>query len=41
MRYRAKLYWRIPGGELQYGTLSHSLHLWFRGKCYRLWRGKR
>jgi hypothetical protein len=29
-------YWRIPGGELQYGHFSGKIHLWFRGRGYRI-----
>jgi hypothetical protein len=31
-RYRNKIYWRIPGGEVQFGLISHRLTVWFRGR---------
>jgi hypothetical protein len=35
-----KTYWRLPFGlgEVQYGHLTHSVTVWFRGKCYRVIR---
>lgn len=30
-----KSYWWVPGGEIQYGHLSGSLVIRFRGKTYR------
>jgi hypothetical protein len=36
MRFRNKTYLRIPGGEVQYGHLSKSLVVWFRGRCFVL-----
>lgn len=40
MRYRSKSYWRLPFGlgEIQYGHVSHSVHVWLKGRCYRVWR---
>lgn len=34
VRYRNKLYVCIPGGEIQFGLLSHRLTVWFRGRRY-------
>lgn len=33
-----KMYWKLPFGlgEVQYGTLTCSVTVWFRGKRYRL-----
>lgn len=39
--YRNKVYLRLGRhGELQFGRLSHSLVLWWHGRCYRLYRGR-
>jgi hypothetical protein len=34
-----KSYWKIPGGEIQYGHISRSVVVWFRRKRYILRRG--
>ena len=34
VRYRNKLYLRIPGGEIQYGRISRRVTVWFRGRRY-------
>lgn len=31
-----KYYWKIPGGEIQYGLISRCLRVWFLRKCYTL-----
>ena len=36
MRHRNKLYFRIPGGEIQFGLVSHRLTIWFRRRCWHL-----
>lgn len=36
-RYRNKLYWRIPGGEVQYGLLSRRITVWWRRKRRLVW----
>ena len=40
MRHNNKSYWRIPGGEIQFGHLSRSLVVWFRNKLYVLKRSR-
>jgi hypothetical protein len=32
VRTSRKLYLRIPGGEVQWGRISHRLTVWFRGR---------
>ena len=34
-RIKNKVYFRIPGGEVQVGTKHGSVTVWFRGHCYR------
>jgi hypothetical protein len=31
-RYRNKVYLKIPGGEVQYGLISHRITIWFLGR---------
>lgn len=40
MRLKNKYYWRIPGGEIQYGRLSHTITIWFRRRAYhvKVWK---
>lgn len=40
LRYRNKHYFRIPGGEIQYGRISRSLAVWWRGKRYIVCSGR-
>lgn len=39
MKYKAKSYFKIPGGEIQYGHVTHRVTIWFLGRCWHLWRG--
>lgn len=36
MKYGNKHYWKIPGGEIQFGLVSRCLRVWFRGRLYTL-----
>jgi hypothetical protein len=36
MRHGYVSYWKIPGGEIQFGHRSRKLVVWFRGRCYVL-----
>lgn len=31
-----KIYIRIPYGEIQIGLISHSVHVWFKKKLYKV-----
>lgn len=39
-RIHNKTYLRIPGGELQFGHLTHQVTVWFLGRRYTLWQGR-
>lgn len=41
MRYGEKTYIKIPGGEIQYGHVTGSIVMWFRGKKYRVWTSRK
>jgi hypothetical protein len=41
VRHGNKYYWKIPGGEIQYGLISRCLRVWFLRKCYTLKRPNR
>ncbi len=36
-KYGQKSFFKIPGGEIQYGHITGSIVVWFRGKKYRVW----
>lgn len=40
-RFKNKHYFRIPFGEIQFGTVTHSVVIWFRGRRYIIWAGTR
>lgn len=40
MRHLNKSYFKIPGGEIQYGHIGKSLTVWFLGKRYRILKGR-
>lgn len=40
-RYKEKTYIRIPWGEIQYGHITGSIVMWFRGKKYKIWTSRK
>jgi hypothetical protein len=42
VRHQYVSYWKLPfgWGEVQYGHRSTKIVVWFRGRCYRLRKGR-
>jgi hypothetical protein len=41
VRYRQKTFIKIPYGEIQYGHVTGSIVVWFRGRKYRVWTSRK